>query len=161
MRLEDEGVVTINDPVAGVRYILNTKEKTAYRVMIKNEGNNAAPAEPLADKGLNQSTLSEGRSLGRQRLDGVEANGQEYTSVIPAGSKLGNRDPLPVTYQVWLSEGLRLPLEVRMQDGLIGETSMRFKLLQKGTEPDPKLFAVPEGYRVVDAKPEKQRGRLF
>ena len=50
---------------------------------------------------------------------------------------------------------------VRMQDALNGETSIRFKLLQKGTDPDEKLFAVPEGYRVVDAKPVLRRGKPF
>jgi len=94
-------------------------------------------------------------------MDGVGVTGQEYLSVIPAGSKLGNREPVQVTYQVWRSEELRLPLMLKMQDAVNGETSIRFKLLQKGIDPDAKLFAVPEGYRVVDAKPVSRRGRPF
>ena len=159
IRQERGDIVTITDPVAGVRYILNTKEKTAHRVMLnKRDGNTG---EQSTSSGPNMSALSEGKSLGKQRVDGVEAAGQEYISVIPPGSKLGNRNPVQVTYQVWRSEGLRLPLMVRMQDAVNGETSIRFKLLQKGAEPDPKLFAVPEGYSVVDAMPVTRRGQPF
>lgn len=159
-RLEREDGVTITDPVAGVRYTINTKENTAYRVMLSNERKNAVPADPLT-KLLNENPFSDGRSLGIQRMDGVEATGQEYSSEIPAGSKLGNRESVPVTYQFWGSETLKLPLRVRIQDAVNGETLIQFKLLKKGTEPDPRLFTVPEGYRVVDAKPETRRGRLF
>lgn|GEM_PF-2883345 len=159
-RQERGNVVTITDPVAGVRYVLNTKEQTAHRIMLKTRDRNAVPGEP-ASSGPNTASLSESKSLGRQRMDGVGVTGQEYLSVIPAGSKLGNRDAVQVTYQVWRSEELQLPLMVRMQDALNGETSIRFKLLQKGTDPDEKLFVVPEGYRVVDAKPVVRRGQPF
>lgn len=160
IRQERGNTVTITDPVAGVRYVLNTKERTAHRIMLKTRDPNAAPGESASD-GQNTTTLKESKSLGRQRMDGVGVTGQEYISTIPAGSKLGNRDAVPVTYQVWRSEELQLPLMVRMQDALNGETSIRFKLLQKGTDPDKKLFAVPEGYRVVDAKPVSRRGKPF
>ena len=160
IRQERGNVVTITDPVAGVRYVLNTKEKTAHRIMLKTRDRNAAPGQP-ASSAPNTTSLRESRSLGKQRMDGVGVTGQEYLSVIPAGSKLGNREPVQVTYQVWRSEELRLPLMLRMQDAVNGETSIRFKLLQKGTDPDERLFAVPEGYRVVDAKPVSQRGQPF
>lgn len=158
IRQEHGDIVTITDPVAGVRYVLNTKEKTAHRVPIKKRDLNAAPGEPSTS--ANITPLSPGRSLGKQHLDGITAAGQEYTSVIPAGSKLGNTDPVERTYQLWSSEGLKLPLILKMQDAVNGETFIRFKLRQKGVEPDAKLFAVPEGYRVVDAVPGGQRRQL-
>ena len=160
IRQERGDVVTITDPAAGVRYVLNTKEKTAYRIMLNNADRNSASSEPASNNRQNMA-LSNGKSLGRQRLDGIDAIGQEYNSVIPAGSKLGNRDSVPVTYQVWRSEGLRLPLSVKIKDAVNGETSIQFKLLQKGPEPDAKLFTVPDGYRVVDGKSVTQRGQAF
>jgi hypothetical protein len=159
IRQERGDVVTITDPVAGASYILDPKEKTAHRSIIKKGDRNAAPGNPPTIGGPNTTSLSESRSLGTQRMDGVEAAGQEYISVIPAGSKLGNSDPVQMTYQVWRSEKLQLPLLVRIQDALNGDTSIRFRILQKGAEPDPKLFAVPEGYRVVDAIPVGRRGQ--
>lgn len=157
IRQERGNLVTITDPVASVRYVLNTKEKTAHRVPFKTRDRNAVSGEPAA----NTTTLSESKSLGRQRMDGVGVTGQEYLSLIPAGSKLGNPDAVQVTYQVWRSEELQLPVMITMQDALNGETSIRFKLLQKGTDPDENLFAVPEEYRVADAKPVVRRGQPF
>jgi hypothetical protein len=161
IRQERGDVVTITDSVAGVSYILDTKEKTAHRVIIKKGDRNAAPGEPPTSSGPNTTTLSESRSLGTQRMEGVEAAGQEYISVIPSGSKLSNRDPVQLTYQVWRSQALQLPLLVKIQDALNGETSIRFKLLRKEAEPDAKLFAVPDGYRVLDTKPVVRRGEPF
>jgi Domain of unknown function (DUF4214) len=158
IRIERGDIVTITDPSAGVRYVLNTKDKTAYRITLNTGARNTASAEPLTS---NMAALKESRSLGTQRIEDVEAAGKEYTSVIPAGSKLGNSDPVQATYQIWLSKGLQLPLLVKMQDTLNGETSIQFKRLQKAAEPDPQLFAVPEGYRVIDAKPVTQRGQAF
>ena len=159
IRQERGDVVTITDPAAGVRYVLNTKEKTAHRIMLKGDRN---ASEPPTTGGGNMSSLSETKSLGKQQVDGLNASGQEYISVIPAGSKLGNSAPVPVTYQLWRSDKLKLPLMLQMQDALNGETTIRFKPnKQKGAEPDPKLFAVPEGYSVVDAKPVERRGRPF
>ena len=158
-RQEHGDVVAITDPVAGVRYVLNTKQKTAQRITLNQTvDRNAAPGKSPA---AGANALRESRSLGTQRIDGVDTTGQEYTSVIPAGSKLGNGAPVQVTYQVWNAKGLRLPVMVRMQDALNGETTIRFKLLQKGVEPDANLFTVPEGYRVIDARPVTQRGQAF
>ncbi|HET6978756.1 MAG TPA: DUF4214 domain-containing protein [Pyrinomonadaceae bacterium] len=159
MRLERGNLVSITDPVAGVRYVLNTKEKTAYRAMINNDRDTAAVEQPSKTKS-NKTALSETKSLGKQRVDGVVAAGKEYVSVIPAGSKMGNQDDVQVTYQVWRSEELQLPVRVNMQDPLNGDTTIQFKL-QKGAQPDPKLFGIPKGYKVIDAKPVAQRGRPF
>ena len=70
IRQERDNVVTITDPVAGVRYVLNTKERTAHRVMLKTRDLNAEAGEPASDE-PNMTTLKESKSLGRQRMDNI------------------------------------------------------------------------------------------
>ena len=168
VRQQRGDLITITDPVAGVRYVLNTKDQTAYEIGISPPQSNRftqsedLPVIPGEGGGTTSATtLNESKRLGTQQVNGVKATGQEFISSIPAGSRLGNREPVQVTYQVWRSEELRLPLMVRMQSALNGETSIQFKLLQKGAEPDANLFTVPKGYRKVQAKPVTQRGQPF
>ncbi|MGH9897684.1 MAG: hypothetical protein ACRD4L_02380 [Pyrinomonadaceae bacterium] len=151
-RREDGPLVTISDTVSGITYLfdLNTKEKIARRIDLKKFGQTRGPAGQQrfnASKEIYSSV--NGGSLGTQLIDGIEVTGTEYVSVIPADSKFGNREAIRTIFQMWTSEELQLTLLMTEKGPLNGEKSVRYKNIRR-VDPDPKLFEVPEGYRIVD-----------
>ena len=100
---------------------------------------------------VNQQHATERSSLGTRTIEGVVVTGKEFVSIIPANSRLGNRDAIEVTFEVWTSDELQLPLLTIVKDPLNGERTQRYVNIQKGIEPDAALFRVPKGYNVVEA----------
>jgi hypothetical protein len=185
--------ITIDDPVAGVHYILDTKNKVARKmtapaarltvppagdqvevVMKKHirerlhssvesrpgtEGDNVifvgrgggAPGLPgqrvtvMAASGPRQS-----ESLGKQVIEGVEAEGTRSTFTIPAG-QIGNERPIEVVSERWFSPELEMVVLDRHNDPRMGETVYRLTNIQR-VDPPSTLFEVPADYRVVEGR---------
>lgn len=72
---------------------------------------------------------------------------------MPAGSRLGNIRPIRMAMEVWASDEAQLPVLTIVQNPLTGSKTQRFKNIRRGVEPDPKLFAIPAGYQVLEANP--------
>ena len=169
-------LITIVDPIAGFRYVLDTKEKIARKMPLP-PGGARGPGQPggrikIRDEedtffysgGGQQSShvfmkkigpdpnASEPstESLGDQTIGGVHATGTRVTTTIAAGS-MGNEQPILVTSESWYSPELKALVLTKHVDPWAGELKTQFTNVTP-SEPDRSLFTVPSDYKVVDEK---------
>ena len=86
--------------------------------------------------------------LGSQMMEGVLANGVRTTRTIPAG-QIGNDKALNIVTEVWTSPELKTIVYSKRSDPRMGEQVFRLTNIVRA-EPDPGLFSVPAGYKIVD-----------
>jgi hypothetical protein len=173
-------LITITDPVAGVRYLLDTENKIAQKMPMMPEGGPEGPGPahaqqnrevmiyqrsggpgPGANVFFNDVVVKKGgpdapesdankENLGDQTIEGIHTVGTRVTSTIPAG-KMGNEKPITVTSERWYSPELKATVMTKHNDPWSGELKTEFKNVSNG-EPEASLFAVPADYKVVDDK---------
>jgi hypothetical protein len=180
---DPQQTVFINDPVAGVNYVLDPRTRVArkmppFRINVTpGSGSNAgadsapkvrvsvernvftAPAPPpphgagggppvemfrVSSDPKNRKT----ESLGKQVVEGVEAEGTRTTLTIPAG-EIGNEQAIQIVMEKWYSPELRTIVMSRHNDPLVGETVYRLTNINRG-EPARSLFEVPGDYTVKE-----------
>jgi hypothetical protein len=90
-------------------------------------------------------------SLGKQTIEGIEAEGARTTITIPAG-EIGNERPIEIISERWYSPELQTVLITKHSDPRFGETVYRLTNISR-TEPDASLFQVPADYKIKDAPP--------
>jgi len=139
--------VVINDPVAGVSYVLNENKKQARQSNLRPNnfrGNGgAAGARPNSP---NVTT----DSLGTQLIAGISAEGTRTTRTIAAG-QIGNEKPIVTTVERWYSPDLQTNLMIKRTDPRGGTTVFQLTNIVRG-EPDSSLFQVPSDYSVVSGR---------
>ena len=86
-------------------------------------------------------------SLGTQNFEGVNAEGTRTTTTIPAEA-IGNERPIEIVYEKWYSKELQVTVYSRHYDPRFGEHVYRLTNINR-SEPDPSLFEVPAGYKVI------------
>lgn len=86
-------------------------------------------------------------NLGVQNVEGVEAEGVRTITTIPAGD-IGNERPIEMIYEKWYSKDLQLVVMSKNSDPRFGEQTYRLTNIVR-SEPDPSLFEVPSGFRVL------------
>jgi hypothetical protein len=192
---EPTEMVFIDDPVAGVNYVINTKDQTAQKTEVHMErivhkiddGESAkdvvtwtaertAGAQPgpmilhrerreikhgEGEQGnvtFTPSSIGHGmhftaeeaqtESLGKQMIEGVEAEGVRTTTTIPAG-QIGNERPIEMVSESWYSERLKTVVLTKHSDPRMGETTYRLTNIQL-IEPLPSMFEVPAGYTLQE-----------
>lgn len=97
-------------------------------------------------------------SLGKQVIEGVEADGTRSTVTIPAG-EIGNERAIEIVSERWYSPELQTVVMTRHSDPRFGETTYKLTNISR-TEPDRSLFEVPSGYTLKEeALPQKMRMR--
>lgn len=99
-------------------------------------------------------------SLGKQSIEGVEAEGSRSTLTIPAG-EIGNERPIEIVSERWYSPELQAVVMTRHSDPRFGETTYRLTNISR-TEPARSLFEIPAGYTVKEVQmhaPEPMRIR--
>jgi hypothetical protein len=171
-------LITIVDPVAGFRYMLDSESKTAHKVAIRSTphaaGIKVAGPGGTSEKGeqvimyqrfgtgdAGNAFFKKGgqtsdepapttESLGDQMIDGVHATGTRMTTTIPSG-KMGNDQPILVTSERWYSPELKATVMTKHNDPWAGELKTQFTNVNT-SEPDSSLFAVPSDYKVVSEK---------
>jgi hypothetical protein len=166
-------LITILDPVAGVRYMLDSENKVAHKVNLPPLG--SAPDTGLPKGGEvfimrsaggaagqtfsnNMSFRRAGQdsnepapateSLGDQTINGIHATGTRVTTTIPSG-KMGNDKPIVVTSERFYSPDLKATVMTKHADPWAGELETQFTNVNT-SEPDPSLFTVPSDYKIVD-----------
>jgi hypothetical protein len=195
----------INDPVAGVNYILDTKNKTARKMDVlartsgdkkvfqvkidamnsKSSESAGAAAEKIAvEKGAAagefrfevrtggpgpgpgpggpggfvmmraDSKNARKESLGKQMIEGVEAEGMRITTTIPAG-EIGNEQPIEMVFEKWYSPELQTVIMSKHSDPRSGESTYRLTNINR-TEPARSLFEVPSDYSVQEGGPSQE-----
>ena len=152
-------VITISDPVGGLRYILSPRNKVAQVFKL---GADAAPAAAVDSEldvtssfallgfgmgmGANPQTeaSSNTTSLGQKVVNGVTASGTRVIRTIPSGV-LGNEKPITSTLEEWVSPELAVPVQITQRSSIGGQLTLNLGQVAR-TEPDPALFAPPSDY---------------
>jgi len=86
--------------------------------------------------------------LGKQIIEGVEAEGTRTTVTIPAGD-IGNERPIEIVTERWYSPELQLVVMSRHSDPRNGETTYKLTNINRA-EPAKSLFEVPAGFTVKE-----------
>ena len=86
--------------------------------------------------------------LGKQNIEGVEAEGTRTTVTIPA-SEIGNERAIEIVSERWYSPELQLVVMTRHSDPRFGETTYKLTNINRA-EPAKSLFEVPSGYTVKE-----------
>lgn len=86
--------------------------------------------------------------LGKQNIEGVEAEGTRTTVTIPAG-EIGNERPIEIVSERWYSPELQLVVMTRHSDPRFGETTYKLTNINRA-EPAKSLFEVPSDYTIKE-----------
>ena len=160
-------IAIINDPVAHESIVLNGWEKTAEvththpfkphpltpEQRAKIEAMRAkADSSDAKQKGPQRPEAPSIENLGSRSIDGIYVEGRRSTTIIPIG-QIGNDHELRRVLETWTSPELKVALDQTFDDPVNGRTMTKVTSIDRG-DPDPSLFRVPEGYRVMDKNPE-------
>jgi hypothetical protein len=85
--------------------------------------------------------------LGKQTIEGIEAEGSRVTVTVPAG-QIGNQLPIQTISETWYSPRLQTVVLSKQSDPRMGETIFRLTKVELG-EPASSLFQVPADYAVT------------
>jgi hypothetical protein len=135
-------IQTIFDPVAGYRYELDSSTMTAIQMPLPKPRTGTPPPERTRPTNPQQTTSS----LGMKSVNGVAATGTQITETIPAGA-IGNTQPIQVTRVTWVSNDLKVPVEIQSADPRFGSSDLELTSIVT-TDPNPALFTVPSGYTI-------------
>jgi len=159
-------LVFINDPVAGVNFALNTKDKTGTKASLapRGRGNRGGFGGPPPGPSQAQAGMPHGRgmggprnadnpnvkteALGKQTIEGIQAEGTRHTMTIPAG-QMGNDLPIQIVTERWYSSDLQTEVLYKHSDPRTGETVRRLTNVSR-SEPSRTLFDAPSDYKVTD-----------
>ncbi|HEU4433753.1 MAG TPA: hypothetical protein VFR51_10165 [Pyrinomonadaceae bacterium] len=97
--------------------------------------------------GPNQNEVKE--NLGKQMIEGVEAEGTRTTVTIPAG-EIGNERAIEIVSERWYSPELQLVVMTRHNDPRSGEMTYKLTNINR-TEPAKSLFEVPSDYTIKES----------
>ena len=175
-------LITIIDPVAGYRYLLDSESKIAHRIRIAatkladekaalggipEKGDRVMIYQNIGTAGPNMVVNGDvmfkkagkvsdehasTEDLGEQTIDGIKATGTRITTSIPAG-QMGNEQPIQVTSERWYSPELKTMIMNKHSDPWAGELKTQFTNVNT-SEPEPSLFQVPNNYKVVNERAE-------
>ena len=106
----------------------------------------AAVTYAFKTKGPNPNEVKE--DLGKQLIEGVEAEGTRTTLTIAAG-EIGNERPIEIVSERWYSPELQLVVMTRHSDPRTGETTYKLTNINR-VEPAKSLFEVPAGYTLKE-----------
>jgi hypothetical protein len=169
-------IISISDPVAGVNYSLNPKEKIAVKmpalqpglpgvptggganvnfdVMFSAAGPGVAPGSRAQQVMIYKGSTVGGNAapnveqLGSKIIEGVQADGTRTTITIPAG-QMGNDRAIDIVDEQWRSPELQVTVLSRHSDPRMGETVYSLTNVSR-SEPSPALFQVPPDYTIKD-----------
>jgi hypothetical protein len=144
--------ITIIDEAAGVTYDLNPRDHTARKddSVAKQRASRAA-GEPQNPGAAAQATRPQRQfsreSLGKQTIEGFEAEGIRVTVTFPVGT-FGNDRPTQRVSERWFSRELGQVLLDNTTDPHAGESVQRLTNIVREEQP-PELFEVPPDYTIV------------
>jgi len=99
-----------------------------------------------------QQSEFKNEDLGTRNIAGAEAHGTRITRTIPPGEE-GNELQLIVVDEQWQSKDLGLLMMTIHDDPRHGRTVSEVEEVNTN-EPSATLFAPPEGYKIVEMKPQ-------
>jgi hypothetical protein len=165
----------INDPVAGVHYVLELDEKIARKMpgtmgpdmpgpgqvmrfekrVVMHGKDKAAVDEDVMFRTEDAADVKDDEarteSLGQQTIEGVTADGTRSVVTIPAG-RIGNDRAIQIVSERWYAPQLQVVVLSRHSDPRFGETTYRLTNVSRD-EPDAAAFAVPSDFTVKEGPP--------
>lgn len=139
-------MVFINDPVASAHYALDATNRTARKMTLPA---GRPPREMAEQGGQHQPPFDiKTESLGKQVIEGIEAEGTRSVITIPAGMH-GNDSPVEVVSERWYSAQLQAVVMSKHSDPRMGEHVYRLTNIRR-EEPARSLFEVPADYQVQE-----------
>lgn len=162
-------IATILDYAGGKRYELNSSTMTAYESPLRvphdppargggasgtATGTSSGGVSPMAVRrgGAVTGTADPNRpSVVRTQLtpatiNGVLAAGMQHVETIPVGA-IGNTRPIQTTRTEWVSNDLKVPVQIKSNDPRFGSSDMELTNIIQA-EPSASLFMVPAGYTI-------------
>lgn len=88
-------------------------------------------------------------SLGKQTIEGVQAEGTRTTMTIPAG-QIGNEQPIQVVDETWYSPDLQTVLMRKHSDPRTGDIVTRYTNVSRA-EPSQMLFQPPADFKISES----------
>jgi hypothetical protein len=137
--------IEITDPATQQQYICEPQPKVCQLEY---------HAVPTAPQGQRAPQSTGQQSLGTQTIAGLEAVGTRETIVIAVGA-IGNDSPIESKREFWYSKQLGLNLLSLRDDPRFGTQRFELSDITLG-DPDPKLFAPPEGFKVLDLRKQTE-----
>ena len=86
--------------------------------------------------------------LGKQNIEGVEAEGTRTTVTIPAG-EIGNERAIEIVSERWYSPELQLVVMTRHNDPRTGESTYKLTNINR-SEPAKSMFEVPSDFTIKE-----------
>jgi hypothetical protein len=153
-------LITIQDPVAGVSYVLDPLQKIAHRHAVRQMKQMAdfsetrpilSGAMTMAARGFpaENEITSITVDLGGQVLEGVLAKGTKTTTTFAAGS-IGNTQPIEVTAESWFCENLHTMVMTKNSDPRTGVTTYELTNINRA-EPAVSQFQIPSDYTMKES----------
>jgi hypothetical protein len=141
-------MTVIDDPEARERYLLQPANKVAVTMPIAPCRVSAGvepdlTVGPPRPPGLPMQVSAPVR-LGKRKLQGEPVDGSRVEATIPAGT-IGNEKPIRMSAEQWYGRHLQVVVEATYRDPRTGETRYKLSEIHR-TEPDAKLFRVPDNY---------------
>ena len=171
-------IISISDPVTGVNYSLNPKEKVAVKLPTPPPGPPGVPGASVSGganvnfdvfvnrptagvavgaagphvmiykSGTGPGTAPNVEQLSSKIIEGLQADGTRTTITIPAG-QMGNDRPIDIVDEQWRSPELQVTVLSKHSDPRMGETVYSLTNVSR-SEPSPALFQVPPDYTIKD-----------
>ncbi len=170
--------IVINDPVAGVSYMLNPSDLTATKATLGSKAitvystgtksgvvggvaGGEVKATSTASVHLSTSNINvhvltphstsentRTEQLGMEMIGGVQAEGTRTIETIPAGT-IGNDSPIEIISERWYSPELEMVVKTLHNDPRSGKNVYQLTNIRR-EEPSANLFQVPPEYTVKD-----------
>jgi hypothetical protein len=146
LNAEVDKVKASKEQIAAVKDELKAAaERVAATSVYSTGAGTAVMALPSVARGPKYESRTE--DLGDQSYEGISAHGTRTVTTIPAGA-VGNERPIEITYEKWFSNELQMVVYSKQSDPRTGEHTYRLTNINR-SEPDPSLFKVPDGYKVL------------
>ncbi len=142
----------ISDPVAGVSYMVDPRNRTTRKMPFRG---GSSPGKPQSHTPPDADAKTE--ALGKQMIEGIEAEGTRTTITIPAG-KIGNDQPLEIVSERWYSPVLQEVILSKHSDPLYGVNTYQLKNINR-SEPATALFQPPADYTQKEEQGPRQKRR--
>jgi hypothetical protein len=134
--------IHIYDPQTRTSTLIDPQQRVAWQTTLDRPPSTVPPFPTSAAA----SPYVKEEDLGNRKMEGVEVHGVRNTQTIPAEANGGKE--IKVVDEYWYSEDLRLNMLAIHKDPRTGEQTTTITQVDR-TEPDPAIFEIPSGYKIL------------
>ena len=143
--------IQIDDPVAGKFYTCFVRQKVCELQRSIASLAHYDPARHISGPLKSGKGTFLHEDLGAGNIAGMPVHGYRDTTTLNAGV-LGNDAPMATVREIQYSPDLGFNLASTLEAAQVGRQTFTVTDLTT-TEPDPKFFQPPEGYKIIDKRP--------